>query len=376
MRAVRKLDAVWRWRALACLTWAWAAILVCRARPEPEHGPSAGAVSPARRAAPSPQLAPSSAVNVEASQDAPQFTEKSSISAIAQRLSEAPEAELARLTGALAAAGGLEAHAVLFRAANAARPGLKSQARSAIATLDTADARAFMLDALNDDEPTEAVSYFADCIDARAVPKLEVLVRSADTELRQAAVTALFAQGEAGRFAITRLLADDDTADIVLQTSVVTTEAQRLLRTASIARLRRGGVSSGPVFDVLAHDLSSQGLSALAQAARDEATAGSAIDALQARGDAAALSLLGRLASTAPNATTDRAACALVAAADSRSRAYLARTSERLRRETTAALLRIDAPEASGFLARLRASADESDREAAARLASEYELRL
>lgn len=388
------------WRVLALATWAFAALTAYRARPQTKVGPSAvSAVSaPAGDHAAPSAIAASATIETVSSlgerhdddalatliaiadhgapavQDAAidgivQIGGKEARSYLAQRMSDAPEGELSQIARALARTGGVEAHEILFRAARSARPALRTEARTAIATLDTPDVRAFMLEQLQDAEPEPAVIYFADCADARAIPALERLARDSAADLRSSAITALFAQGDAGNAAVTRLLDENgELADAVLQSNLPTPAAHRAVLTASIARLRRGGFSSGPVFDFLGHDFSSEGLNALAAAAREEATASSAITALQTRGDAAALNVLARLANDANRTVSDNATCALVSAPDSRSRSYLLRLDEHMRSAVTTALADIDAPEAAGFLARLRLSANTDDREAALRL--------
>ena len=387
------------WRVLTLATWALAAAATYRARPptkvelstlapksvsEPVFAlPSTSTIETVTALGERHDAAALGALIAIADHGAPRVVDaaldgisaiggKSARSYLAQRLSDAPDAELSSVAQALARSSGIEAHDILFRAASSARPTLRAEARAAIALLDTADARGFMLEELNSEEPLVAVNYFADCVDARAVPGLERIARGAQRDVRRSAIGALFAQGESSHAAIGRLLdADGELADAVLEASVPTAETHRLLLAASIARLRRGALSAGPVFDFLAHDFSSEGLNALTEAAHDEATASSAITALQTRGDAAALSVLARLTNDASQTVATNATCALVAGPDSRSRPYLARASEHMTLAITTALVEIDAPEAASFLARLRVSPNEDEREAALRLSDQ-----
>ena len=197
---VTKPAALALWRALAFATWACAALSTYSARPPTKISPRPIDVVPASERSVDgtvtltvetvsalgerhDEAALATLIGL-ADRGAPAVTEaaldgiaqiggKEARSYLAQRLSDAPEAELGQLATALARMGGLEAHEILFRSASSARPALRDAARTALATLDTPDARAFMLAALNDEDPSVAVAYFSDCVDVRAVPELE-----------------------------------------------------------------------------------------------------------------------------------------------------------------------------------------------------------
>jgi hypothetical protein len=241
---------------------------------------------------------------------------------LAQRFADGADSELRELADALAQLGGSESHAILVQAARSLRVPAREAARAALASLDTADVRAFMLEELSGPDASQAAAYFADCQDERAVPGLERLAGSAGTELRRAAIAALFAQGDGARGAIERLLrADDDVSNDVLESPAPTAALRQAQRDVGILRLRAGAITSGPVFEFLARDPSAAALQALVEAAHDPASADSAVNALSTRGDSASL-----------------------------------------------AALRIDAPEAASALARMRASSQAADRLNAARL--------
>jgi HEAT repeat protein len=298
---------------------------------------------------------------------------------LAQRLADANASELPDLAQALAEIGGPEAHEVLRRTAQSTRIPAQDAARAALTSLDTPDARDFMLEELSRPEPaqiqTQAVAYFVDCQDPRAAAALERLIRRASVDLRRIAIDALFAQGDSAQGAIQRLLGEGgELSNSVLESPAPTAALREAQRAASIARLRAGAVTSGPVFDFLAHDLSARARQALMQAAHDPACAESAIAALASRGDSPSLSALSELADDNEAGLASRAACALLSAPDSRSHAFLLRMGTRLRADAAAALLRIDAPEGPAALARLNASREPAERLEAERLATRYGL--
>ena len=294
---------------------------------------------------------------------------------LAQRFADGTDSELRELADALAQLGGPASHAILLQAARSTRIPAREAARAALASLDTADVRAFMLEELSGPDATQAAAYFADCQDERAVPGLERLARSASAELRHSAIAALFAQVDGARGAIERLLRDDDdVSNDVLESPAPTAELRQAQRAVSILRLRAGAITSGPVFDFLARDPTADALQALVQAAHDPASADSALNALSTRGDSASLAALSQLAEDSDVGLASRAACALSTAPDSRSRPFFLRAGRRLPGETAAALLRIDAPEAAVALARMRASSRASDRLDAERLETRYDL--
>lgn|GEM_PF-1529082 len=296
---------------------------------------------------------------------------------LARRFADASASELLDLAQALAETGGREAHDLLRSAAHSPRIPAAEAAREALASLDTPDARDFMLGELSSTLPvqsqTEAVAYFVDCQDARATAALERLIRKSSIDLRRSALEALFAQGVDARPAIERLLRDgDELSNNVLESPAPTAELRQAQRAASIARLRAGAITSGPVFDFLARDLSSQARQALAQAAHDPASKESALNALATRGDSATLVALAELADDSDPGLASRAACALLSAPDSRSHTFLLRVGIKLHSDAAAALLSIDAPEGPAALARLTASSEPSEREEAVRLTARY----
>ncbi|HEY0469651.1 MAG TPA: hypothetical protein VGC79_35920, partial [Polyangiaceae bacterium] len=192
---------------------------------------------------------------------------------LVRRFHAAANAELPGLASALATLGDAPARAVLQSAARSARPVARSAAFDALTTLDTADVREFMLQALNFVEPSPAASYFSNCREPRALPALERLARLGDADQRQIAVNALFAQGAIAEEAIARLLREDDElCDALLQGQPATPFARQSLRRAGIARLRAGGQTTGWVFEFLQRDLSREAREALVQAARDPAS--------------------------------------------------------------------------------------------------------
>ena len=294
---------------------------------------------------------------------------------LAQRFADGADSELRELADALAQLGGSEARGILVQAARSTRIPAREAARAALASLDTADVRAFMLEELIGPDASQAAANFADCQDERAVPGLERLARSAGAELRRTAIAALFAQAGSARAAIERLLRDDDdVSNNVLESPAPTAALRQAQRAVSIQRLRAGAVTSGPVFDFLARDPTADALQALVQAAHDPASADSAISALSSRGDSASRAALSQLADDSDAGLASRAACALSTAPDSRSRPFLLRASRKLAGQAAAALLRIDAPEAAAALARLRMSSRASDRLYAERLDAQSDL--
>jgi hypothetical protein len=179
--------------------------------------------------------------------------------------------------------------------------------------MDVPEVRELMLTRLNEREPPAAViNYFANCQEPRALPALERLVRDAPTELRSAVIASLFAQGESATPVIARLVrGDDELSDALLGASPSTAQARRVLRQASVLRLRAGAITEGAVFDFLEQDLSSEAREALLVAARDPASAERALMALWNRGDRASQSALQRLANDSDRGLAARAACTL-----------------------------------------------------------------
>ncbi|MEO6599970.1 MAG: hypothetical protein ABIQ16_08880 [Polyangiaceae bacterium] len=263
-----------------------------------------------------------------------------------QRLNSAPDSELFNAASALTTRGGAQAHAALQAATHSRRVAVRDAAFAALVNVDTPDIRDFMLAALNDPEPTSALSYFLDCRDARALPALERLARSPVEELSRAALEALLAQGTRAEGAFTRLLqADTELTDALLATPPHTASALRSLRTATIARLHEGAVSGGPAFDFLERDLSAESREALIFAARDPASTDTACSALARRGDAASLAALSELANDSDPQLAARASCALASDPDSRSRVPLERVARGNERSTASrALVHISAP--------------------------------
>jgi hypothetical protein len=296
---------------------------------------------------------------------------------VAQRFADASASELPDLAQALAEMGGRDAHDLLRSAARSPRSPAAEAAREALASLDTPDARDFMLEelssALPEQNQTEAVAYFADCQDARATPALERLIQRSSVDLRRTAIESLFAQGDDAGPAVERLLREgDELSNSMLESPAPTAALRQAQRDASIARLRAGAITSGPVFDFLARDLSVQAGQALAQAARDPASRDSALSALSTRGDSASLNALAELADDRAPELASRAACALLSAPDSRSHTFLLRVGLKLRGDAAAALLSIDAPEGPAALARLTASSEPGEREEAEHLTARY----
>jgi hypothetical protein len=293
---------------------------------------------------------------------------------LASRFADSPSFDLSLLGQSLAELGGPEARAMLFEAARSTRLGAREAARDAIATFDTPDARSFMLEELREPSPLQALAYFADCQDARAVPLLEHIARDATEDLRRSAISALFAQGESAREAVERLLrVGDEVSNDVLETTAAIASLRQAQRAASIARLRAGAITTGAVFDFLARDPSPVARAALVESAHDRASADSAVAALAARGDSASLAALAQLAGDPDPELARRAACAIISAPDSRSPRLLLRLGDKSPGEGAAALLQINAPEARGALARLQASPNAAARREADRLAAQYD---
>jgi len=265
---------------------------------------------------------------------------------LARRFSAATDAELAPLASALATLGDAAAQTILQHAARSPRPAARAAAFEALATLDTADVREFMLHGLSEVEPLAATSYFLNCREPRALPALERLAKNGDSAQRRAAIDALLAQGASAEGAILRLLREDDELrDALLASQPMPPLARRALRRSSIERLRAGALTTGPIFEFLQRDLSSDAREALVQAARDPACSESALNALSARGDTGSLRALSALADDADQGLAQRAACALLSQPDSRSRPFLSRANRgNLQSDTAAALLRINAP--------------------------------
>jgi hypothetical protein len=265
---------------------------------------------------------------------------------LTRRFNEATDADLSELASALATLGDDPARAVLQAVARGARPAARSAAFDALSTLDTADVREFMLQALTGLESAAAANYFANCREPRALPALERLAKGGDSSQRRVAIDALFAQGASADSTIFRLLREDDElCDALLEGQPSTPLARRALRRASIERLRAGALTSGRVFDFLQRDLSGAAREALVEAARDPASSESALSALSARGDGASLRALSALSNDVERGLAQRAACALLSQPDSRSRPFLLRVNRAdLKNEAGAALIRINAP--------------------------------
>jgi len=282
----------------------------------------------------------------------PNDARAAAIRLLAARFAASTDAELPELAISIAKLGGRDAHDFLLRSAHSDRPAASSAAFAALTKTDTPQVREFMLEELRLSGSAEAVSYFTDSVEPRAVPDLERLARTSVAELRTAAITALFAQGQSASAAVERLVQDDpEVANAVLDTPGRPTALLPALRGACITRLRAGSTNSGPVFDFLAQDLSDDSREALVAAARDRASADSALSALSTRGDAASLAAVNRLASDADVEIASRAACAAVSRPDSRSRDALVRASRGpLAREAAQALVQIGAPEGTSAL--------------------------
>jgi HEAT repeat protein len=292
-----------------------------------------------------------------------------------QRLAEARDGEQPQFAEALATLGGAEARATLLRAAqSSARAGTRHAALSALSGLDSEDVRVWMLQELGGPAPESAVQYFSDCVEPRALPALEVLVRTSEAELREQAALALVAQGEAAQATLARLLsAELETADAVLSAAKGVLSLRPTLRAASIARLREGALTTGAVFDYLAEDLGLVALQALMEAARDEGSASSAISAIARRGDPPSLRALGALSRDENTEIATQALCAQFRNPDSRARpALLGAESDATREAVAAALLSIDAPEADGAVTRLTQSDDDGQRRTAAQLLGRF----
>jgi HEAT repeat protein len=280
---------------------------------------------------------------------------------LAQRFGSGKASEVSELAQALAQLGDPEATAVLLQAARSERVPVREAAREALASLDTPEARSFMLEELSGPDSAQAIAYFADCVDARAVTRLEGLARDSTADVRSSAIAALFAQGESAYAAIERLLqGDEEVANDVLELPAPTARLRQAQRAASIARLRAGALTTGNVFNFLARDLSSAAREALVQSARDPASAESATNALTTRGDSASLGALSRLADDSDPGLASRAVCALVTAPDSRTHPFLLRAERKLPSQAAAALQRIGAPEADAAVARLRMARETS----------------
>lgn len=277
---------------------------------------------------------------------------------LVRRFYAAAEADLPQLAAALATLGDAQARAILKQAAHSPRPGVRSAAFDALSTLDSADVREFMLQALGFADPSPAAGYFLNCREPRALPALERLARSDSSAQRRVAIDALFAQGASAEDAIFRLLReDDDLLDSMLEGQPPTLTARQALRRASIARLRAGAVTSGWVFQFLQGDLSGEAREALVQAARDPGSRESALNALSVRGDVESLRALSTLAQDSDRGLAERAGCNLLSRPDSRWRPFLQRsTRPTLADQTATALQRINAAEGSSQ-ARLSAPA-------------------
>jgi len=264
---------------------------------------------------------------------------------LARRFDAASDSELPDLAWALATVGDARARALLRAAAQSSRPSTRSAAFEALATLDSADVREFMVKALDFVDPSPAVSYFSNCREPQALPGLERAARKGDADLRRVAVEALFAQGATAEGTLLRLLREnDELCDALLEAQQPTPAARKTLRRASIARLRAGALTSGPSFDFLQRDLSSEAREALVQAAHDPGSRDSALSALSARGDTASLRALSTLSNDVERPLAERAACALLSQPDSRWRPFLSGASRAsLPGATAAALQRIHA---------------------------------
>ena len=264
---------------------------------------------------------------------------------LARRFQAAADADLPELASALATLGDAPSRALLKSAARASRPMARSAAFDALSTLDTADVRDFMVQALGFVDPSFAIGYFLNCRDPRALRALERLARNGDASQQRSAIDALFAQGSSAEPALLRLLREDDElCDALLQGQPPTPLSRQALRRASIERLRAGALTTGWVFEFLQRDLSSEAREALVLAARDPAARDSALSALSARGDIGSLRALSALANDVEQGLAEHAACALLSQPDSRSRPFLLRSNRaNLRNEAAAALERINA---------------------------------
>jgi len=265
---------------------------------------------------------------------------------LARRFDTASDAELSELASALATLGDAPARAILRVAARSPRPATRSAAFEALSTLDSADVREFMVQALDFVDPSPAASYFALCREPQALPGLERLARNGDSDQRRVAIEALFAQGASAEDAIFRLVrGDDELCDALLEGQPHTPAARRALRRASIARLREGALSSGSVFRFLEQDLSDEAREALVQAARDPGSRDSALSSLSARGDSGSLRALSTLSNDTERGLAVRAACALLSQPDSRWRPFILRSNRARSPDAAAAALEsINAP--------------------------------
>jgi len=265
---------------------------------------------------------------------------------LSERLRTAPDEELSAVTNALATLGGLKAREALRAATRSLRASVRDASFSVLMGFDTADVRLFMLDTIDGPDPAPALSYFIDCHEPRALPALTRLARSAAPDLSSVALDALLAQGAIAEPWITRLLREDlDLNDALLARPPHTLGALHALRATSIARLREGAVSTGPLFDFMERDLANETREALVLAARDPASAEAAVNALARRGDASSLAALSQLANDSDSSLSARAVCALASDPDSRSRLPLQRASRGKGQATAArALLHINAP--------------------------------
>jgi len=360
------------WRAFALALSASALTLAARARPVAPLAPITHRVPAATDARETPDAMPTTVAQVSSLRENGDAAALESLIAIAQRsdprllnaalegiaqiggdrareflerrFEAATDAELSELASALATLGDDRARAFLLVAARSPRPAARSAAFDALSSLDTTDVREFMLRALTFADPSPAASYFLNCREPRALPGLEHAARNGDPDLRRVAIDALFAQGVNAETAIERLLREDDElCDAVLEGQPPTAAARRVLRRASIARLRAGALSGDRVIEFLQRDLSSEAREALVQAARDPSTRESALNALSVRGDSGSLRALSALANDTEQRLAEQAACALTSQPDSRSRPHLLRANRgHLQAETAAALLRIN----------------------------------
>ena len=267
-----------------------------------------------------PALVPAPLARADAAGTGVAGNDSAAVALLSSRFNDAPDADLAEIAGQLASRGGPAAHEVLLRAAGSTRPAKRAAALDALATLDTPDVQAFMLEQLNGPEPSlGVVSYFADCQEPRALLALERLARRAPPTLRSAVLASLFSQGPDAEATVVRLLqGDEDLALALLETQPTTAAIRRALRQASVSRLRAGAITGGRVFDFLERDLSAEAREALLQATRDPASAPRALAALASRGDRASLDALQRLANDSDRELAARATCQLRAQTQAR----------------------------------------------------------
>ncbi|MET0795186.1 MAG: hypothetical protein ABW061_26950 [Polyangiaceae bacterium] len=315
MSSAALTERVWRATAIGFSVTAVALIALPAAldwRTERQSTPSSAAGS-ARQppleesAAEAAHPDPASAPNADALPD------HATLFDLARRFSDAADAELSELATALASLGGQAAHQVLFSAARSSRASCRAAALEALATIDTADVREFMVEQLNTPDPAPAaVAYFADCHEPRALPALERLARDAPLSLRSALIVSLFAQGADAEPAIFRLLrGDTQLSDALLETPPTTAAARRALRRESVQRVQAGAITEGRVFDFLEQDLSAEARDALVLAAHDPGSVARALTALSNRGDRASLRALERLSREPDRDLAARASCAL-----------------------------------------------------------------